>query len=100
MGPSSADCCGAGRKCAARPQMGSEPARYRSAGAQAHRRTHRPQLPQLSGDVSFFAAAILTVQAAGVHNEMTHWGSIAYIGGRIAFTALYVSGIPLIRSLF
>jgi uncharacterized MAPEG superfamily protein len=48
----------------------------------------------------FFAAAILIAQAAGVHNELTHWGSIAYIGGRIAYTALYISGIPLIRSLF
>ena len=48
----------------------------------------------------FFAAAVLTAQAAGVHNEVTHWGSIAYIGGRIAYTALYISGIPLIRSLF
>lgn len=47
-----------------------------------------------------FAAAILIAQTAGVHNELTHWGSIAYIGGRIAYTALYVSGIPLIRSLF
>jgi uncharacterized MAPEG superfamily protein len=48
----------------------------------------------------FFAAAVLAAQAAGVHNELTHWGSIAYIGGRIVYTALYVSGIPLIRSLF
>lgn len=40
--------------------------------------------------IPFFAAAVLTVQAAGVHNELTYWGSIA----------LYVSGIPLIRSLF
>jgi uncharacterized MAPEG superfamily protein len=48
----------------------------------------------------FFAAAVLTAQAAGIHNELTHWGSIAYIGGRIAYTALYISGIPLIRSLF
>ena len=48
----------------------------------------------------FFAVAVLTAQAAGVHNELTHWGSIAYISGRIAYTALYVSGIPLIRSLF
>jgi uncharacterized MAPEG superfamily protein len=48
----------------------------------------------------FFAAAILTAQAAGVHNELTHWGSIAYIGARIAYTALYITGIPLIRSLF
>jgi len=48
----------------------------------------------------FFAAAILAAQAAGVHNELTQWGSIAYIGGRIVYTALYVSGIPLLRSLF
>jgi uncharacterized MAPEG superfamily protein len=48
----------------------------------------------------FFAAAILIAQAAGVHNELTYWGSIAYLAGRIAYTALYVSGIPLIRSLF
>src|SRR5262249_18526662 len=48
----------------------------------------------------FFAAAVLTAQAAGVHDELTHWGSIAYIGGRIAYTALYVSGMPLVRSLF
>ena len=48
----------------------------------------------------FFAVAVLTAQAAGVHNELTHWGSIAYLSGRIAYTALYISGIPLIRSLF
>lgn len=48
----------------------------------------------------FFAVAVLTAQAAGVHNELTHWGLIAYIGGRIAYTAIYISGIPLIRSLF
>jgi uncharacterized MAPEG superfamily protein len=48
----------------------------------------------------FFAAAILIAQAAGVHNELTHWGSIAYISGRIVYTALYVTGLPLARSLF
>jgi uncharacterized MAPEG superfamily protein len=48
----------------------------------------------------FFVAAVLIAHAAGVHNELTYWGSIAYIGGRIAYTALYISGIPLIRSLF
>jgi len=47
----------------------------------------------------FFAAAVLAAQAAGVHNELTHWGAIAYIGGRIAFTAVYISGIHFIRSL-
>lgn len=48
----------------------------------------------------FFAAAILIAQAAGVHDELTLWGSIAYIGGRIGYTVLYISGTPLIRSLF
>ena len=48
----------------------------------------------------FFAAAVLTAQAAGVHIELTHWGSIAYIGGRIAYSALCVSGTALIRSMF
>lgn len=48
----------------------------------------------------FFAAAVLTAQATGVHSELAHWGSIAYFGGRIAYTALYISGIPLIRALF
>ena len=48
----------------------------------------------------FFLAAVLIAQAAGVHNSMTHWGVIAYLGGRIVYTALYISGVPLIRSLF
>jgi uncharacterized MAPEG superfamily protein len=48
----------------------------------------------------FFVVAVLIAEAAGVHNALTHWGSIAYLGGRVAYTALYVSGIPLIRSLF
>jgi len=48
----------------------------------------------------FFAAAILIAQAAGVHDALTHWGSIAYLGGRIGYTTLYISGVPLVRSLF
>ncbi|MCP3469382.1 MAPEG family protein [Bradyrhizobium sp. CCGUVB1N3] len=48
----------------------------------------------------FFAAAILIAHVSGAHNELTQWGSIAYLGGRIAYTALYISGIPLVRSLF
>ncbi len=48
----------------------------------------------------FFVVAILIAQAAGVHDSLTHWGAIAYLGGRVGYTALYVSGVPLIRSLF
>lgn len=48
----------------------------------------------------FFAAAVLIAQAVGVHDAMTQWGCIAYLGGRVCYTALYIAGIPLIRSLF
>ena len=48
----------------------------------------------------FFAVAVLIAQAAGIHDALTYWGSIAYLGGRVAYTALYISGVPLIRSLF
>jgi uncharacterized MAPEG superfamily protein len=48
----------------------------------------------------FFAAAILMALVAGVHSELTYWGSIAYFGGRIGYTVLYISGVPLVRSLF
>jgi uncharacterized MAPEG superfamily protein len=47
-----------------------------------------------------FAVAVLVAEVAGVHDALTYWGTGAYLGGRIAFTALYISGIPLIRSLF
>lgn len=48
----------------------------------------------------FFVAAALIAEVAGVHSPMTYWGAIAYLGGRLAFTAFYIAGIPLIRSLF
>jgi uncharacterized MAPEG superfamily protein len=48
----------------------------------------------------FFVVAVLIIQATGVHNALTHWGAIAYLGGRIGYTVLYVVGVPLIRSLF
>jgi len=48
----------------------------------------------------FFVVAILVIQLASVHDDMTHWGAIAYLGGRIGYTVLYVSEISLIRSLF
>lgn len=48
----------------------------------------------------FFVAAIVVAEAANVHNAVTYWGTGAYLGGRIAYTVLYISGVPLIRSLF
>ena len=86
-------------------------AQYGLRWAASPRDVEMPPLKPIPGRISrnfrnymetfpFFAAAVLAAQAASVHNELTHWGSIAYIAGRVAYTALYVSGIPLIRSLF
>ncbi len=47
-----------------------------------------------------FIVAVVIAEIEGIHNALTHWGAIAYLGGRIAYTALYISGIPLVRSLF
>ena len=79
--------------------------------AASPRDTEMPPLAPIPGRINrnfrnymetfpFFAVAVLTTQAVGVHNDLSYWGAIAYLGGRIAFTALYVAGIPLIRSLF
>ena len=48
----------------------------------------------------FFVVAVLAAALAGVHDGLTYWGTMAYLGGRVVYTALYVAGIPLIRSLF
>lgn len=48
----------------------------------------------------FFAAAVLIVDAANVHNVFTLWGGAAYLFGRVAYSLFYIAGIPLIRSLF
>src|SRR5215207_7014943 len=48
----------------------------------------------------FFIVAVVIAELENIHNALTHWGAIAYLGGRIAYTALYIWGIQLIRSLF
>lgn len=79
--------------------------------AASPRDTAMPPLKPIAGRVArnfrnygetfpFFAAAVLIAQAAGVHDALTHWGAIAYLGGRVVYTLLYVAGVPLVRSLF
>jgi uncharacterized MAPEG superfamily protein len=79
--------------------------------AASPRDTEMPPLEPIPGRIArnfrnyletypLFVAAILIAQAAGVHDALTHWGALAYLGGRIVYTALYISGVPLIRSLF
>lgn len=48
----------------------------------------------------FFVAAILIAHLSATHNAFTVWGAGAYLVGRIGYTVLYVTGVPLIRSLF
>jgi uncharacterized MAPEG superfamily protein len=79
--------------------------------AASPRDTEPPPLKPILGRISrnfrnymetfpFFVAAVLIAHATGVQNALTYWGSIAYLVGRIAYTALYISGVPLVRSLF
>jgi uncharacterized MAPEG superfamily protein len=46
-----------------------------------------------------FVALVLVAQFAGVHNRLTEWGALLYIGARVAYLPLYALGIPVIRSL-
>jgi uncharacterized MAPEG superfamily protein len=69
--------------------------------AASPRDTEMPPLTPLPGRINrnfrnymetfpFFAAAVLTAQATGVHNELPHWESIAYIGGSRLHHTLYI----------
>jgi len=86
-------------------------AQYGLRWAASPRDVEMPPLRPIPGRISrnfrnymetfpFFVAAVLVAEFAGVHNGLTYWGAIAYLGGRVVYTALYISGIPLIRSLF
>lgn len=84
---------------------------YGLAWAASPRDAEMPPLKPIPGRVNrnfrnymetfpLFIVAVLIAQAAGVHDALTHWGAIAYLGGRVVYTAFYVSGVPLIRSVF
>lgn len=46
-----------------------------------------------------FAAAVLVAHVAERHGWMTEWGVQLYFWGRVAYLALYLSGVFLVRSL-
>ena len=46
-----------------------------------------------------FLGAVLITITLDRHNQLTLLGAQAYLGGRIAFLALYALGVPVIRSL-
>ncbi len=47
----------------------------------------------------FFAAAVLTAHAVGVHDGLTIYGAWIYFIARIAFVAFYVAGTPVVRTV-
>lgn len=59
----------------------------------AHR-AHRNMLESLV----LFAALVLVAHAAGRENAQTALGSQLFVGGRTAFAAIYLIGIPYLRT--
>ena len=86
-------------------------AQYGLRWAASPRDTEMPPLKPIPGRINrnfrnymetfpFFVAAVRITNAANVHNGLSYWGSVAYLAGRVGYTALYISGVPLARSLF
>jgi len=48
---------------------------------------------------SLFAVCVLLVHLTGVYGDLSYWGSLLYLGGRMLYLPLYASGIPWLRSL-
>ena len=46
-----------------------------------------------------FAALVLAAHAAGVSNEATARGAMLFFWGRLAFAAIYIAGIPYLRTV-
>ena len=59
----------------------------------AHR-AHRNMLENLV----LFAALVLVAHAAGRENAMTALGAQLFLWGRVAFAAIYIIGIPYLRT--
>jgi uncharacterized MAPEG superfamily protein len=46
-----------------------------------------------------FVALVFVAQLAGIHNQLTEWGSFLYLGARVVYLPLYAFGVFLVRSL-
>ena len=58
------------------------------------KRAHQNQVENLGP----YAAIILVAHLVGVHNTWTVGGAIAYPVLRVVFSALYIAGVPNVRS--
>jgi len=57
-------------------------------------RAHRNMLENLV----LFAALVLVAHVAGKANAMTHLGAQLFFWGRLAYAAIYLAGIPWLRT--
>ena len=48
---------------------------------------------------AFFAAAVLAVEALGIHNNLTILGAYLYFWGRLIYVPLYMFGVPYVRTV-
>ena len=49
--------------------------------------------------LAVFAAVVLIVHASGRENTMTALGSQLFFWSRLAYTAVYLAGIPYLRTI-
>jgi uncharacterized MAPEG superfamily protein len=47
----------------------------------------------------FFVAMVVVVHAAGAYGDLSKWGAVLYLVGRILYLPLYAFGVYLVRSL-
>ena len=63
-------------------------------GGQGVRRAHRNMLESLV----LFAIVVFAAHIAGIHNAMTLLGAQLFFWGRLAHAAIYIAGIPWLRT--
>ena len=47
----------------------------------------------------FFLALVVVVHFNGAYGQLSKWGALLYLGGRVAYLPLYALGVYLVRSL-
>lgn len=61
-------------------------------------RLHRAQQNYLE-TFAIFAVFVLLVHLSNVYGELSYWGSVLYVAGRLMFLPLYAWGIPWLRTI-
>lgn len=62
------------------------------------KRAERAQRNLLESLPLYFAL-VIACQAEGLSNSVTQWGAWCFLAGRLAHAALFLAGIPLLRTL-